>query len=120
MNLNCKCIAGVICLSLALLFPVSAQVTGSLSGRVEDPSGMAVTGVRVVVTIPDSDVEEAATTTTASGAFFFPVLRPIFYNLRIEAPNFKTQTIQNVKIDPTSETSLPPIKLELGDVKTSV
>jgi Carboxypeptidase regulatory-like domain/TonB dependent receptor len=121
MNLNIRFSAGVISfLSLALLVPVSAQVTGSLSGRVEDPSGMAVTGVRVVVTIPESDAEEAATSTTASGAFFFPVLRPIFYNLRIEAPNFKAQTIQNVKIDPTSETSLPPIKLELGDVKTSV
>jgi len=121
MNLNCRYAGTAIwALALALLVPASAQVTGSLSGRVEDPNGMAVVNVRVVLTLHDSDVEEAATTTTGTGAFFFPALRPIYYDLRVEAPNFKTQTLTNVKIDPTSETSLPPTKLELGDVKTTV
>jgi len=101
-------------LALALLVPASAQVTGSLSGTVEDPNKMAVVNVRVVLTLHDSDVEEAATTTTGTGAFFFPALRPIYYDLKVEAPNFKTQTLTNVKIDPTSETSLAPIQLELG------
>jgi hypothetical protein len=121
MNLNCKPAAGLIsCLSLALLVPLSAQVTGSLSGIIEDPSGKAVVGARVVVILPDSNAEEAATITTTNGTFLFPVLRPIFYTLTVSAPEFKTQSVTGVKIDPTRETSLLPIRLELGDVKTTV
>ena len=121
MNLNCKFVAGLILLlSLALLVPVSAQVTGSLSGTIEDPTGKVVPGARVVVTLPDSNAEEAATITTANGTFLFPVLRPIFYTLTVSAPEFKTQSLTNVKIDPTRETSLLPIRLEVGDVKTTV
>jgi Carboxypeptidase regulatory-like domain/TonB dependent receptor len=112
--------AWILAAGMVLAIPAAAQVTGSLSGTIADPNGMAVVNVRVVLRLHDSDVEEAATTTTGTGAFFFPVLRPIFYDLRVEAPNFKTQTLTNVKVDPTTETSLPPLKLELGDVKTTV
>jgi hypothetical protein len=101
--------AWILAAGMVLAIPAVAQVTGSLSGTIADPNGMAVVNVRVVLTLHDSDVEEAATTTTGTGAFFFPALRPIFYDLRVEAPNFKRQTLTNVKVDPTTETSLPPL-----------
>ena len=109
-----------IFLGLTLLTPVSAQVTGRLSGTIQDPTGRGIPGARVSVTFPDSGMEEASTVTGMDGSFFFPVLRPIFYDMTVEAPNFKMQILRNVKIDPTTETSLPPVKLELGDVRTSV
>ncbi len=98
----------------------SAQVTGRLSGRVVDPTGKAIAGAKVTVLIPDSSVEESSTLTSEDGTYFFPVLRPLFYDLQVEAPNFKQGSIKNVKVDPTSETSLPPLKLELGTVQEKV
>lgn len=119
MRLNCKYArAAIWILTLGPLVPLSAQVTGSLSGSVEDVGGKPLAGVRVVVSLPDSNAEEAATTTTTNGSFFFPVLRPIFYTLTITSPDYKTQSLTNVKIDPTRDTSLPPLQLARGDQGT--
>jgi TonB dependent receptor len=68
----------------------------------------------------ESTTEGELAITSGAGTFFFPSLRPIYYELSVEAPGFKKHTLMGVKIDPASETSLPPIKLEIGDVKTSV
>ena len=112
--------AALILLSFLSLAPALAQVTGRLSGEVQDPTGKAVGGAQVTLTLPDSAAEDAATTTSREGTYFFPVLRPVYYDMTVEAEGFKKQTLKNVKIDPTAETSLPPVKMELGDLKTVV
>jgi hypothetical protein len=112
--------AAALLLSLLSLSSALAQVTGRLSGEVQDPSGKALGGAQVTLTLPDSAAEDAATTTSREGSYFFPVLRPIYYDMTVEAEGFKKQTLKNVKVDPTAETSLPPVKMELGDLKTVV
>jgi hypothetical protein len=100
--------------------PLVGQVTGRLSGTAQDPSGRGIPGARVVLYLAGSDVEDAATTTDNSGGFLFSALRPTFYDVSVEAPNFKLQSVKNLKIDPLAETTLPPMAMQLGDNKTVV
>jgi len=97
-----------------------AQVTGALSGYVQDASGQPVAGARVIVYLAGSDVEDSATTTSDAGLYQFPVLRPTFYRIAVEAANFKRALVDNVKIDPLQETALPPVKLEIGEKRESI
>src|ERR1022692_1282647 len=113
---------GVLLVFLLSLLAVSAsaQVNGRLSGTIEDPTGQSVPGARVTLLLPDSSIEDSSTITSKEGTFFFPAVRPVFYDLKVEAANFKTQTLKGVKIDALAETSLPPIELEIGDVREQV
>ena len=103
----------VIFLTLAAL-PVMSQVTGRLSGTVLDPDGKPVSGARVILNMADSTVEDSFTLTDSNGSFLFPSLRPTYYDLVVEFPNFKKAGQKGVKIDPLTETPLAALKLELG------
>jgi hypothetical protein len=97
-----------------------SQVTGRLSGTVNDPSGSPVSGARVILYLADSTVEEAATMTDSKGNFLFPALRPTYYDLAIEAANFKKSEQKGVKVDPLTETPLAAIALALGEARETV
>ena len=92
-----------------------AQATGRLSGSVEDAAGGAVSNARVTLTVGNTTVVYAET--SSRGRFFFPALTPQVYDLTVEAANFAKQTLQSVAIDPATETSLEPIRLTPGDAK---
>lgn len=109
----------VLTLALAASTVASAQVTGKLSGIVEDASGKALPQARVALTLPDTTIEDSSTITSHDGTFFFPVLRPTFYDLTVEAANFKKKIIKSIKIDPAVQMSLPPIQLEVGALEQS-
>ena len=91
------------------------QATGRLSGSVEDAAGRAVSNARVTLTVGNTTVVYAET--SSRGRFFFPALRPQAYDLTVEAANFAKQTLQSVEIDDATETSLDPIHLMPGDAK---
>ena len=98
-----------IFLASLLQSSAAAQATGSLSGIVRDAGGKAVHGARVTLTVAASPVVYSSTTTVRNGTFLFPILRPMYYDLSVEAPNFATQKLRNVNVDPAAETSLAPI-----------
>ncbi len=68
---------------------------GSLTGTVEDSSGAAVTGAKVVVLNVNTGVAQSATT-DASGIYRFTTLLPGAYKITISAPNFASQVTDNV------------------------
>jgi len=111
-----RCIL-LLCLASLMQSTAAAQVTGRLSGTVEDAGGKALAGARATLTLPESSVVYSSTITSRTGAFLFPALRPVFYDLTVDAPNFTTQTLKNVEVDPAAETSLPPIHLALGHAR---
>lgn len=91
------------------------QGSGSLSGTIVDSTGKPVADAQVTLVLPDSSAEEGATTTSGTGAFVFAGIRPVFYNLTVEATGFSKRTLSNVKVDAGTETPLPPIKLDLDE-----
>ncbi len=97
-----------------------AQDTGRLSGAVMDPTGASVPAAKVELYLAGGGSAVFVAATTTDGLFHFVSVRPDFYNLVIEAAGFRKYTALRVKIDPGRETSLPPIRLELGPVTESV
>ena len=99
----------------ALLASVTlhAQVAGRLAGSVEDPTGAVIPNARVSLYLPGGATPVMTTQTTSEGLFDFAAVRPDFYRLTVENPGFTTYTQENVKVDPSRVTSLPPIKLEV-------
>ncbi|PYS94718.1 MAG: hypothetical protein DMF50_11850, partial [Acidobacteria bacterium] len=74
--------------------PVVAQelTSGTLAGKVSDPSGKAIAGAVVIVT---SQFGTKTAETDANGHFIIPFLRPSSYTVRVEAPGGFNTVIQN-------------------------
>ncbi len=98
----------------------SAQVTGSITGSVVDPTGAAVPKAQVQLLLPGGTRAVAQTTTSAEGLFSISTIRPELYDLSVEATGFLPVKLRNVKVDPSRPTDLPTIKMELAGNKTSV
>jgi Carboxypeptidase regulatory-like domain len=101
---------------LGCFFAAQAQVTsGTVRGVVTDPNGAVVPNAKV--TISQKSTHASATTqTNNSGEFSFQnLLVGDDYSVTIEAPNFKTLTLTDVKVQLNQATDLPA-QLALGSV----
>jgi hypothetical protein len=81
-------LSAFICVYLRLAVPLLAQ-NAELSGRISDPSGLAVPKAKVVV----QNADTGATRTVSSnqqGEYSVPALQPGPYNITVEANGFKT------------------------------
>ncbi len=112
------------CLLLAalLLTPLSLlgqTATGRLSGTVLDPTGAAIQEATITVR---SDASGAVFTvaTAPSGGFSVIDLPAGTYAVEIEALGFRRHVATQVKVDIAGETSLPPVRLELGEITEAV
>src|SRR5882724_7067953 len=103
-----------ITISLAVLMPVAAQVTGRLTGTVIDPSGAPVPSVEVKLLLVGGSHAILTAVTTSEGIFSLSGIRPENYDVVVGAPGFRMETLHAVKIDPARETALPAIRLEIG------
>ena len=113
--------AAVIFLGLiAGLTTLVAQVTGRISGTVVDPSSAVVANANVHLLLPDGKTAVLTTTTTSEGIYSFLGVQPGTYTVSVEAKGFSTSTMAGVIVSPIRETSLAPIKLEIGTVSTTV
>src|SRR5262245_16164966 len=109
-------------LSLVCLLTISAlaQVTtGTVRGVVTDPNSAVVANAKVTITKRSTNVS-TTTQTTSSGQFEFTNL-PVGndYQLEIEAPNFKTTTLTDVKVQLNQATDLST-QLAIGAVGETV
>jgi hypothetical protein len=107
---------------LAFFFAIAAfaQVTtGSVRGVVTDPNSAVVPNAKVTITKRSTNVS-TTTMTTSSGQFEFTNL-PVGadYRLDIEAPNFKTTTLTDVKVQLNQATDLST-QLAIGAVGETV
>ena len=102
-------------LSVALLaaMPASAQVAGTLTGRVVDASGAAVPGATIGVYMPGGKTPLLSGRTNAAGLFSFIAVQPDQYDVSVEAQGFAKKRIGDVHVDPVQETSLGTIKMEV-------
>lgn len=70
----------------------------SISGIVRDPSGAVVANAKVIVKNEATGFERVATT-NESGLYNVPNLPPGYYEVRVEAPGFKTFVKTRNKLD---------------------
>ena len=99
---------------------LQAQDTGWITGSVTDPTGAAVPKATVNLRLHGGTKPVATTVTTAQGLFTLQTLRPVYYDLTVDAPGFQQYKLENVKVDPSRPTDTPGIKMTLAAGASSV
>ncbi len=110
----------VLVVALACTFTSHAQVTtGTVRGVISDPNGAAVTNAKVTITKKSTNVS-STTQTSGSGQFEFNNLLPgDDYEVTIEAQNFKTLTLSEVKVQLNQINDLSA-QLQIGGIGETV
>ncbi len=99
---------------------LQAQDTGWITGSVTDPTGAAVPKAIVNLMLRGGTKPVASTVTTAQGLFTLQTVRPVYYDITVDAPGFQQFKLDNVKVDPSRPTDIPGIKLALAAGATAV
>jgi hypothetical protein len=106
--------------ALSCVLVAHAQVTtGSIRGVVSDQTGAVVPNAKVTMTRKSTGGSQTAQTSN-SGQFEFTNLQPgDDYTVAVEAPNFKTLSLTDVKVSVNQVTDLPA-QLAAGAVSETV
>jgi hypothetical protein len=113
--------ASLFYVALILIYiaePAAAQVGGSLSGTVKDPSGGVVPGVSVTATNTVLNTM-FNTVTDGQGLYSFPKLAVGKYDLTLQIEGFKPQKRTGIQVDADSALQINAT-LELGEQSETV
>ena len=75
------------------------EVSGSISGTVKDANGAAVVGATVNITDSEKKILIRTVTTDDNGGFTAENLATAYYDIAVEAPNFKKHVETRLKVD---------------------
>lgn len=98
----------------------SAQITSRVSGSVIDQTGAVVPGANVELMLPGGDRALFTAVTTSDGLFGMIGVPAGTYTLTVSATGFKKVSRTGIELTAGIETSLPPIRLELGTTTETV
>ena len=122
MKLQCRRTAGILPLLAmgVLCVAASAQVpTSTILGTVKDAQGLAIADAAVTLTDQGTSRAEAAKT-SSRGSYEFTHLNVGLYTVEVSKAGFKNRVATNIKLDASTEYSVPPIILEVGPVSETV
>ncbi len=105
------------CLGMSPSVLLAQQPTGAITGLITDPSGASIPQAIVTITSPATGFR-VELRTTAAGAYTAASLLPGDYEVRIEAPGFKSVVLK-VKVE-VGRVALGDARLEVGDVAQTV
>ncbi len=91
---------------------------GTISGRINDPSGAGVPRATVAVTNVDTNVARG-TQTNERGDYVLPSLPPGPYTLTVEAPGFRKQVRSGLRLPVSSQIQVD-VDLQVGAQKDTV
>lgn len=94
------------------------QVTASLSGRVEDSSGAAITGATVSATSEETGATRSVQTDN-NGQYRILSLPVGRYDLKAESPGFKTKLQEGVDLV-VGQQAVVNLALEVGQVQQEI
>src|SRR5258708_4999196 len=110
---------------LALLLAVFAGLanaqssTGTINGRVLDPTGQSIPAA--AVTLTKQDTKETRTfTSDSTGEFVFTSIQPGVYDLSVKAGGFKAFDKKGLALSASDHLSAGDIRLQVGSVSESV
>ena len=115
-----KNVRNLLILLVALSAAAFAQVTGSLTGTVTDQSDAGIADATVQVFLPGGADPILTGSTTSNGRFTFAAINPDQYDITVQARGFTSLTYRAVRVSPRLETALPPLKLQLQTVSTTI
>ncbi len=113
-------IALLVLLSSVMSMPSLAQTTsGSITGTVLDPQGLAVLEATITATNVDQNTS-TKTTSDNMGVFIFTQLVPARYTLTVEKSGFKKHEQRDLVLNINSRLSLGSITLQIGAMEQTV
>jgi hypothetical protein len=95
------------------------EVTGVINGTVTDANGGAIAGATVTISDADKKVVVRTINTNDNGEFTAPNLLSGFYDMTVEAANFKKSLLSRVKLD-VGQRRTVDVLLEAGNITESV
>ena len=110
----------LITLVCAFTATTALAQTSRMSGSVIDASGAVVPNATVDVLMPGGAKPILSTTTTGDGLYSFTAVPPGTYDLTITATGFKKFAERNITLAASAETSVAPIRLEIGGTAETV
>src|SRR5258706_11341318 len=105
----------IVALSLAIIGQTNK---GGITGNITDAKGAAVPGATVTITNIGTN-KSVVLTSSDEGSFTASTLDPAYYNIKVEAPNFKKALVEKVKVD-TASVATVNIAVEVGNVNEEV
>src|SRR5262245_13015812 len=93
--------------------------TGTITGSVRDDQGAVVPGA-VVTLVSENRGSRKEFTSDAQGNYVFPNLAPDAYTIEVTLSGFKTIKRSGVTVSPGDRVVVPPLVLQLGEVKEVV
>ncbi len=118
---TCRIVAGLV-VALFLLAPSAlAQITtGTVMGRVVDPTGGVVAGAQVVLISEARGTRTAPVPTNESGDFVIPNVTADTYTIEVSAAAFKTTRRTGIMVSGGDRVGVPTLTLEVGGTTESV
>src|SRR5881409_4008999 len=111
-------------LMLALLpvsSPVLAQITtGTVTGNVKDPQGLAIPGATVVLISETRGPKSAPAITNETGDYVFPNVTADTYTVEVSLEGFKTARRAGIAVSGADRVGIPPLTLEPGGIAETV
>jgi hypothetical protein len=95
------------------------EVSGSISGIVKDANGAAVVGATVNITDSEKKILVRTVTTDDNGGFAAENLATAYYDIAVEAPNFKKHIETRLKVDVGQKRTVE-MALEPGAISETV
>ncbi len=112
----------LVVLGLALILCAAAVgqvLKGSISGTVTDPQGAVIKDAKVKTT-NTATLNELTAATDSAGQFRFNLIPAGDYTVEVSAAGFKTMKQTHVTVVASNDTGLGALKLEVGDISTTV
>ena len=103
---------------VSVLYVAGQSDTAVLSGRVADPSGLAIVKARVELVNIDQAIS-VATETNGAGFYTFPSVKPGRYRMQVSASGFATANLTSLSIN-VQENIEQNFKLALGSTSESI
>jgi hypothetical protein len=106
--------AMLLALSMFAGLAGAQQISGSITGMVQDPQAQVVPNARVTLINQAQGVTAMQAVTSQEGTFVFTPLLPALYTVSVEAAGFKKYSRTDISLDANQRLGLPPIALEVG------
>jgi hypothetical protein len=104
----------------ALAAPVSAQVTGTVTGTVKDPQGGVIPGAAVTLTSDTRGTKLPDVITNEAGNFTFVNVPPDKYTIQISMSGFKPAKQSGVSVSPGDRQEVGVFTIEVGGLTDTV
>ena len=112
-------LAALVMLCLSAVPAARAQVTATLTGTVQDPSGGVIPGADVTLT-NQATSENRVVTTNGTGLYAFPSLEPGTYSLKASAKGFEPKEITGIVLHAGDTRAAPALVLTIGSATQTV